>query len=79
MQRRSRGVGALEVFVAGTAGPGDDDVALGQALADMAATGILDERSSRSSGALINQLQTALDSRGPWPSRSAPPGGSGSR
>lgn len=63
MQRRARGVGALEVLVAGTAGLDDDDVALGQALADMAATGILNERRSRSSGALINQLQTALDSR----------------
>lgn len=63
MQRRARGVGALEVFVARTVGLGDDDVALGQALAEMAATGILNERHSRSSSALINQLQTALDSR----------------
>jgi hypothetical protein len=63
MQRQDRAIGALEVFSGGAVGLGDDDIALGQALADMAATGILNERTSRSSGVLINQLQTALDSR----------------
>ncbi|WP_345613447.1 GAF and ANTAR domain-containing protein [Pseudonocardia adelaidensis] len=63
LQRRVRGVGALEVFAAGRVGLGDDDIALGQALADVAATGIVNERTSRSHDILINQLQTALDSR----------------
>jgi GAF domain-containing protein len=63
MQRRDRTVGTLEVFAAAAVGLGDDDVALGQALADVAAIGILNERDARSQGALIDQLQGALDSR----------------
>jgi GAF domain-containing protein len=63
MQRRGRTVGTLEVFAASTVGLGDDDVALGQALADVAAIGILNERDARSQGVLIDQLQGALDSR----------------
>jgi hypothetical protein len=63
MRRRGRTVGALEVFAAAAVGLGEDDVALGQALADVAAIGILNERDARSRGALIDQLQGALDSR----------------
>jgi ANTAR domain-containing protein/GAF domain-containing protein len=61
--QRERAIGALEVFAGNPVGLGDDDIALGQALADMAAAGILHERTTRSRGVLINQLQTALDSR----------------
>ena len=41
----------------------DDDVALGQALADIATIGLLQERAVRQSGLIAEQLQTALSSR----------------
>ena len=41
----------------------DEDVALGQALADIATIGLLQERAVRQSGLIAEQLQTALNSR----------------
>jgi hypothetical protein len=63
MGRRERTVGTLEVFAAAPVGLGDDRMALGQALADVAAIGLLNAHHARSNGALIDQLQGALDSR----------------
>lgn len=41
----------------------DHDLALGQALADVATIGLLQERAVRESGLIAEQLQTALNSR----------------
>lgn len=63
LRLRDRRIGALNVFRK-TAGTFDeDDVVLGQALADVATVGILQERLLRQSGDVVGQLQGALDSR----------------
>jgi hypothetical protein len=63
IRRHDEVVGALEVFADSAVGLGDEEIALGQALADAAAIRLLNERDSRSTGVLIDQLQGALDSR----------------
>jgi GAF domain-containing protein len=63
MRLRDQVIGALNLF---RATPGDLDPAsmrIGQALADVATIGLLNERSMRRSDSLNEQLQTALNSR----------------
>ncbi|MFC5232615.1 GAF and ANTAR domain-containing protein [Pseudonocardia zijingensis] len=56
-------VGALEVFAAHAVGLGDDELALAQGLADIAAVGIVHERVAREATTRVEQLQQALNSR----------------
>jgi ANTAR domain-containing protein/GAF domain-containing protein len=63
MRLRGQAIGALNLF-RGTPGPlPDADLALGQALADVATIGILQERAIRRGEVLTEQLQGALNSR----------------
>jgi GAF domain-containing protein len=63
MRLRGQAIGALNLFHR-TPGPlPDTDLALGQALADVATIGILQERAIRGGEVLNEQLQTALNSR----------------
>lgn len=56
-------VGAMNLFCVPGTVLTDDDVAVGQALADIATIGLLQERSVRQSHLLAEQLQSALASR----------------
>jgi transcriptional regulator with GAF, ATPase, and Fis domain len=56
-------IGALNLFSASPGELGPDDVALGQALADVATIGLLQERAVRRRELLAEQLQHALNSR----------------
>ena len=63
LRLRSEAIGALNLFHS-TAGPlPAADLALGQALADIATIGILQERTIRRSEVVNEQLQTALNNR----------------
>jgi GAF domain-containing protein len=63
MRLRDQVIGALNLFRA-AAGPFDADVVrVGQALADVATIGLLNERSMRRRDTLNEQLQSALNSR----------------
>jgi GAF domain-containing protein len=63
LRLRGQAIGAMDLFHR-TPGPlSDADVALGQALADVATIGILQERAIRRGEVLTEQLQTALHSR----------------
>ncbi len=63
LRLRGEAIGALNLFHR-TPGPlPDADLALGQALADVATIGILQERAIRRGEVLNEQLQTALTSR----------------
>lgn len=63
LRLRESVVGAMNVFRASEGRLNDDDLAVGQALADIATIGLLQERAVRQSGLLAEQLQTALDNR----------------
>jgi GAF domain-containing protein len=63
LRLRGRAVGALNLFHRAPGPLPDADLALGQALADVATIGILQERAIRRSEVLSEQLQTALNSR----------------
>ncbi len=63
LRLRDAVVGAVNLFSVGDSRLSDEDVALGQALADIATIGLLQERAVRESGLLAQQLQTALNSR----------------
>jgi transcriptional regulator with GAF, ATPase, and Fis domain len=56
-------IGALNLFSASSRELGPDDVALGQALADVATIGLMQERAVRQREVLAEQLQHALNSR----------------
>jgi GAF domain-containing protein len=63
MRLRTEVIGALNLFDT-TPGPLDvDKLRIGQALADVATIGLLQERAIRNRDALTEQLQTALNSR----------------
>jgi hypothetical protein len=63
LRLRGRAIGALNLF-GGVPGPLPEwDLALGQALADVATIGILQERAIRHREVLNEQLQSALNSR----------------
>ncbi|GAV38257.1 GAF and ANTAR domain-containing protein [Streptomyces acidiscabies] len=63
LRLRSRVVGALNLFQSAPHPLGDDDVALAQALADVATIAILQQRTLEQSYVENSQLQTALNSR----------------
>ena len=63
MRLRDQVVGALNLFGTGTSPMDHDDLRIGQALADVATIGLLQERNVRRAETLAEQLQTALNSR----------------
>jgi len=63
LRLRSRVVGALSLFQATPERLGDDDIALAQALADVATIAILQQRTLEQSHVENSQLETALTSR----------------
>ena len=63
LRLRGRAIGALNLFGAIPAALPQLDLALGQALADVATIGILQERAIRRGDVLSEQLQVALNSR----------------
>jgi GAF domain-containing protein len=63
LRSREERVGALNLFRAQTGPMPSTDVAIGQALADVAAVGITHQRKLSHSAALNQQLQSALDTR----------------
>jgi len=64
MRLRDQVVGALNLFGTSTVGKlGPEELRVGQALADVATIGLLQERNVRRSETLAEQLQAALNSR----------------
>lgn len=63
LRLRDSVVGAMNLFCVADSRLSDDHVAIGQALADIATIGLLQERAVRQSGLIAEQLQSALDSR----------------
>src|SRR5579862_8853916 len=63
MRLRTQVIGALNLFRAAPGGFGQQDMRVGQALADVATIGLLQQRSTRRSETLNEQLQGALNSR----------------
>ena len=63
MRLRGRVIGALNLFTDGEVGLSEDDIAVGQAMADVATIGLLHERNLREQTVVSEQLQTALHSR----------------
>ncbi len=63
MRLRYEVIGALNLFGAGTASFSREDLRIGQAMADVATIGLLQERSIRRSEIAAEQLQGALNSR----------------
>jgi GAF domain-containing protein len=63
LRLRGQAIGALNLFHRDVGALPDADLALGQALADVATIGILQERAIRRGEVLNEQLQTALHSR----------------
>lgn len=63
MRLRDEVIGAMNLFRARPGPLADEQVGLGQAMADIATIGLLQERSIRQKQILTEQLQTALNSR----------------
>lgn len=63
LRLRNQVIGAMNLFCTDQMSLGDDDLALAQALADVATIGLLQERAVRESDLIAEQLQTALNSR----------------
>ena len=63
MRLRDEVIGALNLFGAGTAPFSSEDLRIGQAMADVATIGLLQERSIRRGEIAAEQLQSALNSR----------------
>ena len=63
MRLRDQVIGALNLFSAGAPALGPAELRVGQALADVATIGLLQERNVRRAATLAEQLQAALNSR----------------
>jgi transcriptional regulator with GAF, ATPase, and Fis domain len=63
LRLRGRAIGGMNLFNTSSGPLPDADLRLGQALADVATIGILQERTIRDGEVLTEQLQTALNSR----------------
>jgi GAF domain-containing protein len=63
LRLRDETIGALNLFREQPDALGPEEIALGQALADVATIGILQERGARRREVLAQQLQSALNSR----------------
>lgn len=63
LRLRNNVIGAMNLFCLNQSTLSADDLALGQALADIATIGLLQERAVRESEFLAEQLQAALNSR----------------
>ena len=63
MRLRGRVIGALNLFTDAPVHLSDDEIAVAQAMADVATIGLLHERSLREQTIVSEQLQTALHSR----------------
>jgi hypothetical protein len=63
MRLREQVIGAINLFGRPGAALSEQDVAIGQAMADVATIGLLQERSVHQKEVLAEQLQTALNSR----------------
>ncbi|HEY3557849.1 MAG TPA: GAF and ANTAR domain-containing protein [Kribbella sp.] len=63
LRLRGHVIGALNLFRSEIQPLSDEDITLGQALADIATIGLLHERKARGQQVLTEQLQGALDSR----------------
>lgn len=63
MRLRDHTIGALNLFGTAPTHLGDDELAIGQALADVATIGILHERAFHQHEQLVEQLQHTLNSR----------------
>lgn len=63
LRLRNQVIGAMNLFCVDQMTLTEDDLALAQALADVATIGLLQERAVRESDLIAEQLQTALNSR----------------
>jgi transcriptional regulator with GAF, ATPase, and Fis domain len=63
MRLREEVIGAINLFGGTGAALSEQDIAIGQAMADVATIGLLQERSVRQKEVLAEQLQTALNNR----------------
>ena len=63
LRLRDSMIGAMNLFSTAVVEFSEEDVAIAQALADIATIGLLQERAVRQSGMIAEQLQTALNSR----------------
>jgi transcriptional regulator with GAF, ATPase, and Fis domain len=63
MRLRDDVIGAINLFTRASRRLSEDDLAVGQAMADVATIGLLQERAGRQKDVLAEQLQLALNSR----------------
>lgn len=63
LRLRGQVIGAMNLFCRNQSSLSDDDVSVGQALADVATIGLLQERTVRHGEIVAEQLQAALNSR----------------
>lgn len=63
MRVRGKAIGAMNLFRTDTGEMSDEDIAIGQALADVSTISILQERTIRETTTVNDQLQRALNSR----------------